>query len=196
MKRMLLILLIGILSLAGCQSAQDPNSADQNRSDPQTPTAEEQKPILGNYGVYDMTGEFIEQVHSNPIDRDYQDELDKLHNSPDFTTQDWVELEDKYAKIWDHELNVIYQKLLTKLNETEKATLIQAQKGWLQFHLAESDFVAQTFYGRPDGAIFGSQGRVQMVSALSQRLRDRTLQLMEYYSLLDGEVEFAYTGAN
>jgi uncharacterized protein YecT (DUF1311 family) len=187
MKRMLLILIliIGVFGLTGCQGSSSDKTTDPSPIVSNVTATEELTPIHGNYGVYDMTGEFIEQVHSNPIDRDYQDEMDKLGNSPEFSTQSW-----------DHEMNIIYKKLLTKLNDTEKEILIESQKGWLQYHLKESDFVYQTFFGRKDDPIFGSMGRSQMVIAVSGRLRDRTLQLMEYYWILENEVEFAYTGAN
>jgi uncharacterized protein YecT (DUF1311 family) len=89
-------------------------------------------------------------------------------------------------------LNAIYNKLLPKLNPKEKEALLESQKGWLQYHLKESEFVNQVFNLRDSGPVFGSQGRVQMQQAIKGRTRDRTLELMEYYSLLGNDVQFVF----
>lgn len=146
----------------------------------------------GNYGRYDMSGEFINAVDKNPIDHDYDIEWKKLDGSKNFSTQAEIELEEKYTKIWDNELNAVYKKLLSKLNPKERDVLIESQKGWLEYHLKESEFVNQTFYLRESGPIFGTQGRVSMQVAFKGRLRERTLELMEYYVSLGGKLEFMY----
>ena len=144
--------------------------------------------VFASYGDYDMTGEFHEQIENNPIDRDYETEWRKLGNSPDFSTQASVELESKYIAIWDKELNSIYQKLIKSLEEEEKVLLRESQRGWLQYHDKQQEFVWRYYYGRKSGAILGSQGLVQMRTAYKNRIRERTLELMEYY----GEAEFEY----
>lgn len=146
----------------------------------------------GNYGAYDMTGEFADKVNNNPIDRDYEVEFKELGQSRNFTTLAEVEIESKYVKIWDTELNEIYKKLQAKLNTAEKEILIESQKGWLQYHMKESEFVNQVFYFRESGPVLGSQGRVQMQQAIKERLRERTMELMEYYVLLGNDVDFVY----
>ncbi|WP_425800858.1 lysozyme inhibitor LprI family protein [Desulfitobacterium sp. Sab5] len=146
----------------------------------------------GNYGIYDITGEFVKKVTNNPIDSDYEAEFKKLNQSKDFSTSAELVLESKYIKIWDTELNSIYNKLLTELNSKEKETLIESQKGWLQYHLKEHDFVKQVFYLRESGPVLGSQGTVQMQQAIKGRIRERTLELMEYYTVLGNDVEFEY----
>lgn len=138
-------------------------------------------------GVYDLGHQYIEKLEQNPLDRDYRIEVRELGRSTRFSTQAWVELEAKYLALWDTELNSIYQKLLTKLNDSQKELLVDSQLGWLQFHTKEAQLVG-TFP-------FGSQGRVQRVQAYTSRLRDRTLELMEYYVRLGGNVEFEYKGA-
>lgn len=138
-------------------------------------------------GVYDLGNQYIDKLEQNPLERDHRIEVRELGRSPSFFTQAWVELEAKYADLWDLELNSIYQKLLTKLSDSQKELLIESQLGWLQFHTKEAQLVG-TFP-------FGSQGRVQRVQAYTSRLRDRTLELMEYNVRLGGNVEFEYTGA-
>ena len=89
-------------------------------------------------------------------------------------------------------MNAIYNKLLSKLNPKEKEALLESQKGWLQYHMKESEFVNQVFNLRDSGPVFGSQGRVQMQQAIKGRIRERTLVLMEYYSLLGNDVQFVF----
>jgi hypothetical protein len=55
-------------------------------------------------------------------------------------------------------------------------------------------FKYQVYYLRESGQIFGSQGKVQIQQAIKGRLRVRTLELLEYYSLLGNDIEFEYTG--
>jgi len=101
-------------------------------------------------------------------------------------------LESKYTKIWDVELNAIYNKLLAKLTPKEKEGLIETQQGWLQYHMKESEFVNQVFNLRESGPVLGSQGTIQKQQAIKERIRERTLELMEYCSLLGDNVEFVY----
>ncbi|SHI13437.1 Protein of unknown function [Desulfosporosinus lacus DSM 15449] len=150
--------------------------------------------VSGNYGVYDMKGELLDKLNNNPIDVNYEVEFKELNQSEIFSTSAQVELESKYTKLWDTELNAIYNKLLSKLNPKEKELLIQSQKGWLQHHMKESEFVNQVFNLRELGPVFGSQGRVQMHQAINGRIRERTLELMEYYSLLGNDVQFVFIG--
>ncbi|HZK85054.1 MAG TPA: lysozyme inhibitor LprI family protein [Desulfosporosinus sp.] len=150
----------------------------------------------GSYGVYDMTGELVDKLNNNPIDLDYEVKFKKLNQSKNFSTLAQTELESKYTKLWDTELNGIYNKLLSKLNPEEKKALLGSQKGWLQYHLKESEFVNQVFNLRDSGSVFGSQGRVQMQQAIKGRIRERTLELMEYYSLLGNDVQFVFISTN
>lgn len=201
MKRIinLCIILTVCFLLTSCGKAvvnTNPTETETGSTGANKPIAGESIQVnsAGNYGVYDMTGEFINKVNDNPLDRDYQAELRKLSESKDFSTLAMVELESKYTALWDAELNAIYNKLLAKLNPQEKEILIESQKGWLQYHMKESEFINQVFYLRESGQIFGSQGKVQMQEAIKGRLRERTLELLEYYSLLGNDVEFEYKG--
>lgn len=143
------------------------------------------------FGQYQMSEDgFSQYVKDNPIDRDYKIELDKLQKSSDFTTQSRVELEVKYTEIWDKELNNTYNILLSKLNDNEKEKLRSAQSGWVQFHTKEANFVSESW----NDLGLGSQGRVQLVISGQGRIRQRTLQLMEYNYMLGCKVEFLYKG--
>jgi uncharacterized protein YecT (DUF1311 family) len=133
---------------------------------------------------------FSMYVQDNVIDKSYEAETTQFQQSNEFSTQGWIALESKYIEIWDNELNNIYNKLLEKLNEKEQKELREAQKGWLQYHIKESEFVVESW----NDLGLGSQGKVQLSMSQKARIRQRTLQLMEYYFMVGGDVEFSYKG--
>ena len=141
---------------------------------------------FANGGIYQYTNDFKEEVQQNSIDRDYQIEFNAAR-----TTLDYSVLEGKYIGLWDRELNVIYKKLLPKLTGEQKEMLINSQVSWLNWHIAESKFVDMTWM---DDRKRGSQGPIQELKARKYRLRERTLELMEYYCMFGGKVEFEYQG--
>jgi len=67
--------------------------------------------------------------------------------------------------------------------------LIDSQVDWLNWHIQESKFVNMTLL---IDRKLGSQGPIQELKARKYRLRERTLELMEYYCLLDGNFELEY----
>lgn len=141
-------------------------------------------------GNLDLKGEFYDEMLRNPIDHDYEVELNEFQNSKEIiTTLEWGALESKYTEIWDKELNQIYKKLLSKLDREPREALIESQKEWLQYHLRETKFVEKTFI---DNGYLGSQGSVSLGTVIRERIRERTMQLFEYRYLLDGKVEFLY----
>ncbi|WP_152400467.1 lysozyme inhibitor LprI family protein [Paenibacillus cellulositrophicus] len=141
-------------------------------------------------GNYDLKGEFYDEMLRNPIDHDYEVELNELINSKEInTTLGWGALEGKYTEIWDKELNQIYKKLLSKLDREPREALIESQKEWLQYHLKETTFVEKTFI---NNGYLGSRGSVSLAKDERERIRERTMQLFEYRYLLDREVEFIY----
>lgn len=141
-------------------------------------------------GNYELKGEFYDEMLRNPIDHDYEVELNELINSKEInTTLGWGALEGKYTEIWDKELNQIYKKLLSKLDREPREALIESQKEWLQYHLKETKFVEETFIYN---GYLGSRGPVSLATDIKERIRERTMQLLEYRYLLDGEVEFLY----
>lgn len=142
--------------------------------------------IAEGYYTYDMTGQLHKTLESNPLDRDYDRDM---RNSANYTTMGMAKVTVKYLKLWDRELNVIYQKLLLKLNDEEKELLITSQVGWLQYNETEQVFINKAL-SKDAGSFFA----VQRPNAFRLRLRDRTLELMAYYHRLGGEVEFEYKG--
>lgn len=157
----------------------------EGRSDPSN-----NEVLSMSIGNYDLKGEFYDEMLRNPIDHDYEVELNELINSKEInTTLGWGALEGKYTEIWDKELNQIYKKLLSKLDREPREALIESQKEWLQYHLKETKFAEKTFI---NNGYLGSRGSVSLATVIKERIRERTMQLFEYRYLLDGEVEFLY----
>lgn len=140
-----------------------------------------------NYGAYDMSGDFTQELDQNPLDRDY-----KLELAITGSMKDMHQLEAKYINLWDRELNVIYQRLLARLDDERKDLLIDAQVGWLQWHTRENEYLSKTFAQFPK---YGTLQPLLQARAFKSRLRERTLELMEYYYLECGEkADFDYNG--
>ncbi|OXL81716.1 hypothetical protein BCV73_00500 [Paenibacillus sp. SSG-1] len=157
----------------------------EGRSDPSN-----HEVISMNIGNYELKGEFYVEMLRNPIDHDYEVEVNEFQNSEEIiTTLEWGALESKYTEIWDKELNQIYKKLLSKLDREPREALIESQKEWLQYHLKETKFVEETFIYN---GYLGSRGPVSLATVIKERIRERTIQLFEYRYLLDREVEFIY----
>lgn len=157
----------------------------EGRSDPSN-----HEVLSMSIGNYDLKGEFYDEMLRNPIDHDYEVEVNEFQNSEEIiTTLEWGALESKYTEIWDKELNQIYKKLLSKLDREPREALIESQKEWLQYHLKETKFAEKTFINND---YLGSRGSVSLATVIRERIRERTMQLFEYRYLLDREVEFIY----
>lgn len=146
------------------------------------------------YGAYQMDpeDEFDNLIKNNPIDKDYDKEFDEFQRSSSFTTGGWIELEEKYIQIWTQEMNETLSKLKSKLTKEEYDVLEESQKGWLQYNDKESGFVINTFLLNRH---FGTQGDVMAENAIMERIRERTIVLLEYlYELNDYKIDFLYKG--
>jgi uncharacterized protein YecT (DUF1311 family) len=142
--------------------------------------------IAEGYSTFSMLESTKKLLEANPLDRDYNRDTYKPENG---TTYGMAMIEAKYIKLWDRELNVIYQKLLLKLNDEERELLVDSQVAWLQHHEKEQEFTRKAFSKNA-----GSFSIVMQAGAYANRLRDRTLQLMAYYYRLGGEIAFEYKG--
>ncbi|AIQ14301.1 lysozyme inhibitor LprI family protein [Paenibacillus durus] len=179
----LIIILFAILLLSSCDDKHDTHldSSSENNED------------SIYYGDYQMgPDDFNNIIKNNPIDREYDIESEKFQTSKEFSTFGWVQLEDKYYGIWKDELNEIIKKLKMKLSDDEYKLLEASQKGWETYHLKELEFMDQTFLSK---GYFGTQGYVTNTIVKRERIRQRTIQLMEYYfELNDYQLDFLYKG--
>jgi uncharacterized protein YecT (DUF1311 family) len=166
-----------------------PSQQENTASSKDADTNNQENYYNSYFGQYQIAEEgFSQHIKNNVVDKSYQTESLKLQQSSKSTTRDWLDLESNYVEIWDKELNNIYTKLINKLNDKQKEKLRNAQKGWVQFHINETELVKESW----DDFGLGSQGHVELIMSAKDRLRIRTLQLMEYYYMLGGEIKFLY----
>lgn len=80
---------------------------------------------------------------------------------------------------WDKELNIIYNKLMEKLNPKAKERLIQSQKDWIEYR--DDDGTFRYFIENEEG---GTLGINRVISAKIRTVKERTLNLAYIYDNL------------
>lgn len=81
------------------------------------------------------------------------------------------------AEDYDVLLNKYYQKLRNSLNSNGKSALLKAQKAWLAFRDADDELSGAAM--PPDGSMW----RVVHASNHQERIKQRVIQLFNYYSV-------------
>ena len=100
-------------------------------------------------------------------------------------TSDIINAENRKYEAWNKEMNIIYKKLLSKIEETRKEystdyknALIKSQKSWLQFRDNEAIFSSMQYKG-------SSQERLEYIAKKAELTKIRVLELVEYYDELE-----------
>jgi uncharacterized protein YecT (DUF1311 family) len=96
-----------------------------------------------------------------------------------FTTYGMIRCQAMAATEWDLELNKYYKLLMTVLSSEEKEKLKTAQIKWLDYRDKEFTF-SQTFYNNMKGTMW----RIVDASRQKMIIRQRALELKEYYDIL------------
>lgn len=187
MKRILLLIFICIIITSCNNSSNNYTNSNHTNDD----MIQEKNIYYGDFQL-DPEDKFSNLIKDNPIDKDYNVESGEFQSSSEFSTGGWVQLEDQYYSIWKLELNETMKKLKSKLTVESYKLLESSQEGWMVYHTKENDLVWDVFISE---AHFGSQGLVSSATVRKNRLRERVIQLMEYYyELNDYEFEFIYKG--
>lgn len=188
MKKIILIALV-LFTLTSCSN--NPNDRIKSAESPEVESDENQDTVY--YGDYQMgPDDFNNLIKNNPIDKDHDLEFREFDGSEEFSTGNWIHLENKYYDIWEHEMNATLSKLKLKLNQEEVDLLEETQREWESYHLNENKFVTMAFL---DKDYFGTQGYVSSTIVATSRVRERTIKLMEYYYVLNHyQLEFDYKG--
>ena len=114
-----------------------------------------------------------DSTEQSAIDKQLQQCLDSDKNT---TTYGMMQCTLRARNAWDAELNKYYKLLMQLLSNDEKATLKTAQKSWLNFRDAETNF-SSAFYNNMGGTMWS----VVKVQNDLDLLKQRTLQLKAYY---------------
>jgi uncharacterized protein YecT (DUF1311 family) len=85
------------------------------------------------------------------------------------------ELYKKYDKV-NNELNVVYNKLKNKLENADKAALVQSEKTWLQFREANCKFISKS---DSEGGVIANKMK------LSCMIQTTTARIKELESLIE-----------
>jgi len=83
-------------------------------------------------------------------------------------------------KRYDDLLNADYRVILSKLNKTEKAKMIESQRQWVKFKEAETAFLVE-HYGNIDGTMW----RIVLADKITELTRQRLLVLEEFLTDYD-----------
>ncbi len=79
---------------------------------------------------------FCDSGHPHPIDVQFERDMDASGG----VTVEMRNAQGRAHERWDTELNMEYRELMANLAADEKAALKKAQRAWLQFREAESEF--------------------------------------------------------
>jgi uncharacterized protein YecT (DUF1311 family) len=80
---------------------------------------------------------------------------------------------------WSKEVTKYYELLMTKLKPEQKEKLISAQKEWTAYKEKEFELCSSIYYDEEQG----HEKRIDAVSRESQIVRQRALDLIQYYDL-------------
>jgi uncharacterized protein YecT (DUF1311 family) len=111
----------------------------------------------------------------DPIDERQEDCIAK--NS---TTRGMVKCTIQAREAWDKELNVVYNKLMNRLEPKGKEDLKQSQRQWIKYRDDQFQFIG-TFYDGFEGTMW-----IPMrAGALTEVVKERTIRLRSYLNLLE-----------
>lgn len=161
-----------------------------NKADEINNNLERQIKESNHYGDYQGNNDFSDIINDNPIDKDYQQEYEKLQESDESTTLEWGAIEVRYIIKWQDEVNAALEHLYKSLNEDDRINLEQSQKSWQSYIDDDINFVINKFIFT---RYFGTQGDVQLAAVQLHRTRERAIDLMEYMFSMDRTtVDFVY----
>jgi uncharacterized protein YecT (DUF1311 family) len=126
--------------------------------------------------------EFNAYFLKNPIDQAYTEETKRLD-----TTQDLVEVANRFTGYWETEVEHAYQLLSTKLEDGEAIRLQREQDDW---HTGLEANIQQ-FYNQDTP---GSIGRLNAAIDTMYYYRDRAVSLYQRLYPYDQNFQYAYNG--
>lgn len=115
----------------------------------------------------------------------YRARLDELNQQilrirrgeTDSTTYSVKTAAENELKLWDGELNNIYNDILDRLSEQEKARLVNQERDWMKARDSKAVEAAKKSPG-------GSQEGVEYTASLAESTKQRAYELADYYDQL------------
>lgn len=167
-----LVLLVLVLLLLGCFIGCGNEKNNDNES--------ENTIILEyNYDIYSLVepgkSEFNKTVYENSIEQAYQSELAKIS-----TTEEFVEIENKYIELWKKEMTSNLSQLTNTLTSEQAEIVLSAQKLWEDnvIKCAEAD---NAVLDRKD---IGTSFDWLWLSNIREQYKERAIHLSYLYYLI------------
>ena len=118
---------------------------------------------------------FCDTGKPHAIDLWFEKEMDKTEG----VTANIREVQGQAYSRWDKELNRVYGELLNKFNEADKKRLREAQRAWLKFYDAETQWLwAEALFGAG-----GSMAPVAVSDRAREMVRGRVCTLLRYQKM-------------
>ena len=136
------------------------------------------------YKSYLLGSNSEDVLNDNPIDKSFLAE-----ESKQITTVDNVEFLDKYYKIWDTELSFTLKNLRVTLKGKALKALNDSQSAWQKFRVSDVNLGYEVNF-----AINGVGSIIPILDGYKgiALIRERTLELKEYYYMATGDLTFKY----
>lgn len=125
---------------------------------------------------------FEEYFGKNPLDAAHTEEKTSA-----ITTTEIVELESKYADLWQKEIESAYQRLLSAASSEEQATIEKEQTKWESERQGKLDEIAQD--AQQNG---GTMAGILSASNAMAFYRERAKELYEKLYTYDPAYSYAY----
>lgn len=108
----------------------------------------------------------------HPIDVWYEN---KMAEETVSTTADMRNITNEARVKWDSEMNIVYKRLMKRLNSTQQVALRKAQQQWLKYRDTEGKAISEI--------ISSQQGTIHQLTGTNlgmQLVRSRALNLLAY----------------
>ena len=199
MRKYICFYLIVIFCLTSCfkineKDVNDSLNTTESAAQSSNSNSESENNVIleNNLGLSVYHAQFLEGadiysiIGNNHIDKNYLKDGEKLASTKEIL--DW---QKKYIDIWENELNESVKYIRTKLDGELLTKFNSMQKNWESIEEQEIGFCTQLWH---DSNGTGSILPILSSSQVLDRTRYRTLQVIEYCILLDGNYQFKFTG--
>lgn len=132
----------------------------------------------------DGRSKFTERIDENPLDTAYEKERQSA-----VTTQDFCAVEEKYAQLWQTELQRSLDDLYGYLTADDKAKLAKQQESWAAFALSETAVNKEILENDGYAVRLGSASAYQFLSERRALIRERTVKIKYLTYLLETQTE-------
>jgi uncharacterized protein YecT (DUF1311 family) len=95
------------------------------------------------------------------------------------------------GEMWDRELNVYYNRLISKLNSEDEGLLKNSQREWIKSRDLTLDFSSKTFWAKykEPGSMYQLMGAADYDSILAAIVKQRVLWLKNRLELLNSPID-------